>query len=122
MANDFGPALKGYVPPDRRYRDSMTDEQKRRRGLMQVSYYPKGVEWAFHFKKDCTKPCPIHAPSDHSMNKWPIIIRETLLTERRCPHGIGHPDPDSIVWMDANSFPGAKGSWGVHGCDGCCGE
>jgi hypothetical protein len=111
-----------YTPPDRLHREPMTAEQKRRRGLAQVKYLPQGIEWSLHFKKDCNRPCPIHAPSKHHMVTWPINIRETLLTERLCAHGVGHPDPDSIVWMDDHSYPGAKGSWGVHGCDGCCGD
>ena len=59
--------------------------------------------------------CVIHNPSDHHMRDWPTNFRGgTMLdpgpvfTERICPHGIGHPDPDD---------PFAPV---VHGCDGCC--
>jgi hypothetical protein len=33
-----------------------------------------------------------------------------------CPHGIGHPDPDSVAFFEKNGDTG----FGVHGCDGCC--
>lgn len=36
--------------------------------------------------------------------------------ERICPHGVGHPDPDSLAYLDAVGVKGA----GIHGCDGCC--
>jgi hypothetical protein len=45
------------------------------------------------------------------MADWPQHYRDDIgITERICPHGIGHPDPDDIY---------AQGH--VHGCDGCCG-
>ena len=73
-----------------------------------------------HAKEDCHSPplaCPFHAPSDHPMVDWPMWLRETGLIERTCPHGVGHPDPDSAAYMDTQ-FPG--GASGAHGCDGCC--
>jgi hypothetical protein len=43
------------------------------------------------------------------MKDWPQHYRyDRGMTERICPHGVGHPDPDDRT---AN---------GVHGCDGCC--
>jgi hypothetical protein len=33
--------------------------------------------------------------------------------ERKCTHGIGHPDPDEIRIINGEDD-------GVHGCDGCC--
>lgn len=54
-------------------------------------------------------PCIIHNPSDHHMRTWPTHWRpDRGIMERRCPHGIGHPDPDD------------DGRDHVHGCDGCC--
>ena len=50
------------------------------------------------------------------MSTWPKVRRESGLIERKCPHGIGHPDPDSVAEMEAT---GRKG-YDVHGCDGCC--
>lgn len=82
----------------------------------------------FHTLKQCRetrkiaphiKYCPIHKPSNHKMKDWPIVVRSSTLLERTCPHGVGHPDPDSVVYMNWET----KGeSWGVHGCDGCCKE
>lgn len=72
-----------------------------------------------HAKADCDNyPCPFHAPSLHSMVEEPMILRETGLIERACPHGIGHPDPDSVAWFKRRGLEG----YGVHGCDGCCGK
>jgi hypothetical protein len=52
--------------------------------------------------------CLIHNPSDHALKDWPYHWRGDIgVMERICPHGIGHPDPDSL---------GPK----THGCDGCC--
>lgn len=69
--------------------------------------------------------CPIHAPSDHHMKDWPTNWRDGGMfdikpphMERICPHGIGHPDPDSAAYM--LRVHGEDVS--VHGCDGCCGE
>ncbi len=73
-----------------------------------------GVLWFVHTRLICRgKRCVFHRPSRHRMNMWPLIIRrDTCLVERICPHGIGHPDPDSVAHF---------GHWfGVHGCDGCC--
>lgn len=59
------------------------------------------------------RPCTIHNRTDHHMRSWPQHWRDDRrFMERICPHGIGHPDPDS---------PWAAGSamW-IHGCDGCC--
>ena len=50
------------------------------------------------------------------MKDWPLNLRESMLMERICSHGIGHPDPDSLAWMERNGREG----YGVHGCDGCC--
>lgn len=57
--------------------------------------------------------CTIHNRSDHHMRLWPQHWRSDRgIIERICPHGVGHPDPDS-PWFD-DSY-----EW-VHGCDGCC--
>jgi len=58
-------------------------------------------------------PCPVHNVSDHHMVDWPQHYRNDRgITERICPHGIGHPDPDDRCH---------KTPYGaVHGCDGCC--
>lgn len=56
----------------------------------------------------------IHNPTKHHMREWDVVLRETGLMERLCPHGIGHPDPDSAAHFGPE--------WGIHGCDGCCSE
>lgn len=57
------------------------------------------------------RACVVHNPSTHNMLEWPTHFREDRgITERICPHGVGHPDPDDI---SADT---------VHGCDGCCCE
>ena len=56
--------------------------------------------------------CPVHNPSNHHMRKWPLNYRQDRgITERICPCGVGHPDPDCYL---------AKRDGGVHGCCGCC--
>lgn len=57
--------------------------------------------------------CTIHNMSDHHMRGWPQHWRSDRgIMERICPHGVGHPDPDS-PWHNKDS------RW-IHGCDGCC--
>ena len=65
-----------------------------------------------HHRDDCQgRPCAVHHPSGHRMADWPQVWRaDRRITERTCPHGVGHPDPDDP----------AAGR--VHGCDGCCKE
>jgi len=58
--------------------------------------------------------CTVHARSQHGMRDWPQHWRDDdrTLMERICPHGVGHPDPDS-------PYPPDSHFW-AHGCDGCC--
>ena len=68
------------------------------------------VLYNLHMPWDCRSPCTIHAPSFHHMRNWPLLWRgDRRIFERTCPHGIGHPDPDTPSIIDT-----------VHGCDGCC--
>jgi hypothetical protein len=56
------------------------------------------------------RPCTIHNPSNHHMRDLPLKWRSDRgIFERICPHGVGHPDPDTPIWVDQ-----------THGCDGCC--
>ena len=71
----------------------------------------------YHDAAKCAgEPCPFHAPSGHAMATWPRNVRSTGLTERMCRHGVGHPDPDSVAWLDSLGMHGYES----HGCDGCC--
>lgn len=67
-----------------------------------------------HAGDTCVGPaCPIHNPTDHSMRHLKLYYRfDRGIFERICPHGIGHPDPDSIASNPSDD--------GIHGCDGCC--
>ena len=77
---------------------------------------PTGRKFVVHAPEKCAgQRCVFHNPSEHTMRKWPILARETGLIERKCPHGIGHPDPDSLDYFTRTFGEG----WGVHGCDGC---
>jgi hypothetical protein len=71
-----------------------------------------------HAADSCRGACPIHRPSDHAMRAWPLHYRpDRGIFERICPHGVGHPDPDSVrraLEYDEDT------DVGVHGCDGCC--
>jgi len=58
--------------------------------------------------------CTIHMRSNHHMRGFPQFYRfDRGIMERKCTHGIGHPDPDDI-----NIINGADD--GAHVCDGCC--
>jgi len=97
-----------------------------------MKIYPKGIEKTIHSPEVCRlEACSFHNPSNHGMETWDINIRETTLTERLCPHGIGHPDPDSVPWMHeifCAMYPLDEDEkhelndchWWIHGCDGCC--
>lgn len=81
-------------------------------------FHPRRVCRANKAQGGPTK-CVIHNPSRHKMTGWPKVVRATTLIERTCPHGVGHPDPDSVAYMN---WATKQKSWGVHGCDGCCSE
>lgn len=79
--------------------------------------------WAFHGPEVCTgRPCPLHAPSRHPLRAAPIMMPVTpddIVLERLCPHGIAHPDPDSVQLADILD-PAGEGEHQIHPCDGCC--
>lgn len=63
------------------------------------------------------RPCALHHRTDHSMRHFPQHFRtDNGLIERVCPHGVGHPDPDSIPFFAERGVKGME----KHGCDGCC--
>ena len=92
-----------------------------------------GVILMNHSAEACDgERCCIHNPSDHHMAGWPMAFRSDrpllcpthedhalVLTERKCSHGIGHPDPDSLAYLRLHD-PDDVGAWGVHGCDRDC--
>lgn len=85
---------------------------------------PDGMEMTqgivHHGRGQCDGlPCPFHKPSLHPMIEEPMQLRETGLIERRCVHGVGHPDPDSAAFFD-RALGHTPGTWSTHGCDGCC--
>jgi hypothetical protein len=108
--------------------DGTMDSQKQQdflnsiilRALIAEMNVPLGPEnGGYHTPDRCFGThCPFHGPSAHKMVEWPIIIRSSALVERRCEHGVGHPDPDSVAYFERNDWHG----YGVHGCDGCCRE
>ena len=73
----------------------------------------------FHHASRCQPPCPLHAPTGHHMANWRLDYRSDQgIFERRCKHGIGHPDPDSLTRQRRLGIDDP----GVHSCDGCCRE
>lgn len=65
------------------------------------------------------RSCALHNPSEHNMKDMPMILRESTLIERQCEHGVGHPDPDSVLYL--NTVNNLR-MWDIHGCcsEGCC--
>lgn len=84
-----------------------------------------GIEMAkakvhIHTADKCAgETCPFHNPSNHHMQDWPMLVRldNWGLVERKCRHGVGHPDPDSVAFFERIA-PDSGTS--IHGCDGCC--
>lgn len=71
--------------------------------------------------EDCAKGCTVHNPSGHAMREFPTHWRDDRgLMERICPHGVGHPDPDHIAFVERVAGKEAASAESVHGCDGCC--
>lgn len=63
----------------------------------------------------------MHNRTAHSMRGFPQNWRgDRGLTERVCPHGVGHPDPDHMAWFVGKFGEKAAIVESIHGCDGCC--
>lgn len=75
-----------------------------------------------HSKKACAgRHCAIHNPSDHHMKDWIQNWRDDRkFMERLCEHGIGHPDPDQMSYLELVLGKDKARYHGIHGCDGCC--
>jgi len=53
-----------------------------------------------HSAESCAGPrCPIHTWSDHHMTSWPQRWTDAHM-ERVCTHGLGHPDPDDVIYQE----------------------
>ncbi len=67
--------------------------------------------------------CCLHNPSPHPLDHATLNWRQDRgFTERICPHGIGHPDPDSLAYLARRDGEFHEPLvYLVHGCDGCCG-
>lgn len=105
-------AMEGYERVPGRFTDSVT-------GGVVV----EGMPYVHKPWKCDGEPCPFHNPSDHHMKAWEWVIRieKVGLVERTCPHGIGHPDPDSIWYFHRFADDWEHLEWlEDHGCDGCC--
>lgn len=75
-----------------------------RSGQLLVTHSPDACKGTF---------CCVHNPSNHHMRDWPQHYRvDRGITERICPCGVGHPDPDLPYHKDSYMW--------VHGCCGHC--
>lgn len=86
-----------------------------------------GRKWLVHSKETCDSGtnCCIHNPSEHHMRDWPLTFRpdKRNLAERICEHGVGHPDPDSLMFIAKHDKVNPEHVYrvpSIHGCDGCC--
>lgn len=104
--------------------------EPKRADLPSVPLTPEGIEGRIHLPQQCgDELCIFHGPSDHLMVGWPIHVRADRsfgLCERICEHGTGHPDPDSLAFVEHMFVEMGLGNVakyeGYHGCDGCCTE
>ena len=80
---------------------------------------PDGSELVgVHSSQNCEgRVCIIHNPTDHHMSDWPLHFRyDRIIFERICDHGVGHFDPDQMVYFSSIG----REDESIHGCDGCC--
>jgi len=87
--------------------------------------YTTGAGQVLHSLHDPAKcegeHCVIHNPSHHYMADYPTHWREDRgIMERICPHGVGHPDPDTLDFIRRTRGAAFALTEAVHGCDGCC--
>ena len=77
-----------------------------------------------HEQTQCEgQKCVIHNNSHHHMRGWALNWRQDAgFMERVCCHGVGHPDPDGLAYIQGVYEKNGKdhSHLGVHGCDGCC--
>jgi hypothetical protein len=93
---------------------------ERRAGTYDTVRLVDGRRLRTHPRGACAGPnCCVHKPSDHPLATAPLNWRADRvppLMERICPHGVGHPDPDSLAYLARCGFTGQD----AHRCDGCC--
>lgn len=81
------------------------------------------ILWVHEKDKCANEYCTIHNPSDHHMKSWPMNWRtDRYMMERVCEHGVGHPDPDHIMFIRKTKGDDFANVESIHGCDGCCHE
>lgn len=104
----------------------MNDEEieKEYEKMWEKTELSPGVWLSHHSKQLCAgENCCLHNPSDHPMKDFSFNWRpDRELMERVCSHGIGHPDPDDLVYKLIYVYQDTKrieAEW-IHGCDGCC--
>ena len=90
-----------------------------------IGYYQTPLGVCFHSERACAaeKHCAVHRPSKKNrLREWPFVIRRDKggLMERKCEHGVGHPDRDSLKWLRRFMSKEEAEAMGIHGCDGCC--
>ena len=56
----------------------------------------------------------------HPLHGRPVVRRSSGLLEAVCEHGTGHPILELVAFMEQFGAVGARGTWAIHGCDGCC--
>lgn len=80
-------------------------------GLQAVTVHDRAV------CKNRSIPCCVHNPSNHMLVKAPQHWRDDIKAmERICSHGLCHPDPDHLAYMQyTNGYVNS-----AHECDGCC--
>jgi len=98
----------------------MQDMAKELFGKGMEPMFLNGSLLAVHAEMMCHPPCAIHNPSDHPMVELPLVWRSDRgFFERRCRHGVGHPDPDDLAFKERTLGREAS-AFGVHGCCGVC--
>lgn len=92
-------------------------------GDLDVIVLHDGRTMQTHGPSRCVGPnCCIHNPSDHPLRDAPLNWRgdrQPPFMERVCSHGGGHPDADSVTFIEQVA-PDYADTVSTHGCDGCC--
>lgn len=69
-----------------------------------------------HAGDTCQGPCPFHRPSVHALAAAPMAYLDSInAIFRICPHGIVHPDPDSMRYLVTR-----RHGYGIDRWHPCC--